>query len=113
MDHNQQAQVIETRLDALDAMTITDDASAHEAFRHVMVTVGQISQLSAQARAQGLVGGGALTDDVFGTLGTWLDRLVGPLTRIVTELDGATSFSITAGGNVSVTVAFGSSPRLG
>jgi hypothetical protein len=113
MDHAQQVQVIETRLDALDAMTISDDASAREAFRHVMITVARISQLSAQARAQGLVGGGPPADDTLDRLSTWLDRLVGSLTRVVAELAGATSFSITVGGNVSVTVGFGLSAPLG
>jgi hypothetical protein len=107
MDNDQQVQLIEARLDALDGMPVSDDQSAREAFTHVMVTVSRISQLSAQARGQAMMGAGAPVDDVLGRLRTWLDRLVSVLTRIVGNLSGAVSFSISVGSNVSVTVDFG------
>ena len=43
------------------------------------------------------MGAGAPADDVLDRLRTWLDRLVSVLTRIVANLSGATSFSISAG----------------
>jgi hypothetical protein len=107
MDNDQQVQVIEARLDALDGMPVSDDRSAREAFTHVMVTVSRISQLSAQVRGQAMMGAGAPADDILENLRTWLDRLVGALRRIVANLSGARSFSISAGANVSVTVDFG------
>ena len=58
MDNDQQVQVIEARLDALDGMPVSDDRSAREAFTHVMVTVSRISQLSAQVRGQAIMGAG-------------------------------------------------------
>jgi len=108
MDNDQQAQVIEARLDALDSMTISDDRSARAAFTHVIGTVSRINQLSARTRAQAMVGGaGAPVDDLLERLEQWLDRLLGALARIVENLAGATSFSISVGTNVSVTVVFG------
>jgi hypothetical protein len=104
MDNDQQAHVVEARLDALDSMTITDDRTARQAFTHVMATVSLINQLSARTRAQAMVGAGAPVDD---RLEQWLGRLLGALARIVEKLDGATSFSISVGTNVSVTVVFG------
>ena len=106
MDNDQQLQVIEARLDAIEDMPVSDDRSARQALTHVLVTVSRISQLSAQARAQAMVGGGASTDDTFERLGTWLDRLVDVLTRIIAEVPEATSFSMSVGANVSVTVDF-------
>jgi hypothetical protein len=107
MDNDQQVQVIEAHLDALDGMPVSDDRSAREAFTHVMVTVSRISQLSAQVRGQAIMGAGASADDVLENLRTWLDRLVSALTRIVANLSGARSFSISTGASVSVTVDFG------
>ena len=107
MDTDQQVQVIEGRLNALDGMPVSDDPSAREAFTHVMVTVSRISQLSAQVRGQALIGADAPADDILERLRTWLDRLVSALTQIVASLSGARSFSISAGAHVAVTVDFG------
>jgi hypothetical protein len=97
MDNDQQVQVIEDRLGVLDGMPVSDDRSAREAFTHVMVTVSRISQLSAQVRGQALMGAEAPADEVLERLRTWLERLVSALTRIVANLSGARSFSISAG----------------
>jgi hypothetical protein len=109
MDNDQQAHVIEARLDALDSMTISDDRSARDAFTHVMATVSLINQLSARTRAQAMVGAGAPVDDLLDRLEQWLDRLLATLPRIVDQLAGAMSFSISVGPNLSVTVVFGHS----
>jgi NADH:ubiquinone oxidoreductase subunit D len=107
MDNDQQVQVIEARLDALDAMTVSDDQSAREAFTHVVTTVSRINQLSARTQAQAMVGAvGAPVDDVLEKLRQWLDRLLSALKRIVEKLDGAASFSVSVGTTVSVTVDF-------
>jgi hypothetical protein len=109
MDNDQQVQVIEARLDALDAMTISDDRSARQAFTHVVTTVSRINQLSARTQAQAMVGAaGAPVDDVLEKLRQWLERLLSALKRIVGKLDGATSFSLSVGTTVSVTVDFSS-----
>jgi nicotinic acid mononucleotide adenylyltransferase len=106
MDNDQQVQVIEARLDALDAMTVSDDQSAREAFTYVAATVSRINQLAARTQAQAMMGAGAPVDDVLEKLRQWLDRLLGALKRIVAKLAGATSFSVSIGTTVSVTVDF-------
>jgi hypothetical protein len=106
MDNDLQVQLIDGSLDALEGMQISDDRSAREAFRQVVATVGRISFLSARASAQAMVGQGAPAGDTLGQLGHWLDRLIGILTRVVGQLDGAASFSISIGTNVSVTLDF-------
>jgi hypothetical protein len=97
MDDDPQVQLINGSLAALEGMQIGDDRSAREAFTQVVATVGRISFLSARASAQAMVGPGAPTGDILGQLGKWLDRLIGVMTRIVAELDGAASFSISVG----------------
>ncbi len=106
MDSYQQARLVEDRLDALERMPVGDDQSAREAFAHVMVTVSHINQLAAQARAQTMVGAGELSGGVLEKLEEWLDRLLSGLARIVEKLSNATSFSISVGTGVSVTVDF-------
>ncbi|MGH3255718.1 MAG: hypothetical protein ACRDOU_09985 [Streptosporangiaceae bacterium] len=59
--------------------------------------------------AEAMVGAGAPVDDLLDRLEQWLDRLLGALPRIVDKLGGATSFSISVGTNVSLTVVFGHS----
>jgi hypothetical protein len=107
LDNDQQVQVIEARLDALDSMTIGDDQSAREAFTHLMATVSRINLLTARTNAQAMMGAGVLVDDYLERLRQWLDRLLGALTRIVGKLNGATEFSISVGANISVAVDFG------
>jgi Tfp pilus assembly PilM family ATPase len=109
MDNDQQAQVIEDRLDAIDGMMISDDQSAREALTQLMTTVNRINQLSARTQAQAMMGAGAPVDDVLEKLRRWLDRLLSALERIIEMLSGATSFSISVSTNVSVTVDFSKS----
>jgi hypothetical protein len=106
MDNDQQVQVIEARLDALDAMTVSDDQSAREAFTHLTSTVTRINQLSARTQAQAMMGAGTPVDDVLEKIRQWLDRLLSALKRIVEKLDGAASFSVSVSTSVSVTVDF-------
>lgn len=106
MDNDQQVQLIEGRLEALDSMPASDDQSARQALTHVMVTVRRINQLSAQTQAQALMGAGVPVDDILEKLRTWLDRLVSALTRIVASLSDAASFSVSVGSHLSVTVDF-------
>ena len=109
MDNDQQVQVIQAGLDALEGMPVSDDRSAREAFAHVMVTVSRINELSAKARAQAMIGGGLPGDEITENLREWLDRLVSALPGIAGRLAGATAFSISVGANVAVTVDFSSS----
>lgn len=44
VDNDQQVQVIDGRLDALEGMPISDDRSAGDAFTHLVVTVNRINQ---------------------------------------------------------------------
>lgn len=106
MDHDAQTRLIEDRLDTLQAMPVTDDQSAHDALSHVMVTVSGINRLTAQVQAQAMIGGGAPIDAVLDKLRDWLDRLVAALNQIVAKLADATSFSVTVGTGVSVSVTF-------
>jgi hypothetical protein len=107
MDTEAQAQVIEDRLAALDTMPITDDPSARVAFAHLTTTVTRVNHLSAQVQAQAMMGAGAVpVDAILARLSQWLDRLVTVMTRIVANLKNATSFSVSVGSNVSVSVTF-------
>ena len=109
MDREAQIQVIEEDLDALQGMPVDSDQSARGALMQAMVAVRRINQLLAQAQAQAMVGAGAPVDDVLAKLREWVDRLVTELTRIVGGLAQATSFSVSVGAALSVTVNFGPS----
>jgi NADH:ubiquinone oxidoreductase subunit D len=107
MDTDVQAQVIEDRLATLETMPVTDDASARAAFVHLSTTVSRVNHLSAQVQAQAMMGAaGAPVDAILAKLSQWLDRLVTAMTRIVAKLADATSFSVSVGSTVSVTVSF-------
>jgi hypothetical protein len=106
MDNDQQVQIVEARLDALDAMEVRDDQSAREAYTHLMVTVSRINQLTARTQAQAMMGAGAPVDDVLEKLRQWLGRLLSALKRIVEKLAGAMSYSVSVSTAVSVTVDF-------
>jgi hypothetical protein len=107
MDSAPQVQAIGDRLDELTSMPVTSDQAARAALKHAMVTVGQINQVSSQTRAQAMLGSAAPIDDLLTKLSDWLDRLVAALTKIVRGIADATSFSVSVGTAVSVTVNFG------
>lgn len=109
MDNDQQAQVIEDRLDALERMPVDDDRSARDALTYLMMTVSRIDQLTSRAQAQAMMGAGAPVDEILDRLSKWLDRLVTALRRIVEKLAGARSFSVSVATSVSVAVEFGPS----
>jgi hypothetical protein len=109
MDREAQIQAIDEDLGALQDMLVDSDQSARDALTQAMVTVRRINQLSAQAQAQAMMGAGAPMDDILAKLREWFDRLVTELTRIVEKLAHATSFSISVGTALSVTVNFGPS----
>lgn len=109
MDREAQIQVIEEDLDALQGMPVDSDQSARGALTQAMVTVRRINQLLAQAQAQAMVGAGAPVDDILAKLREWVGLLVTELTRIIGKLAQATSFSISVGAALSVTVNFGPS----
>ncbi len=123
MDNEQQMRLIDTRLDELAGMPITDDQSARQALTHAMATVHGISQLAATMSAApgpatatapetaSLPAAAApadpLLDPLLDRLRAWVDRLVDALTRIVEKMAGATSFSVLVGTGLSVSVNFG------
>jgi hypothetical protein len=109
MDREAQIQVIEEDLDALQGMPAGSDQSARDALTRAMVTVRRINQLLAQAQAQAMVGAGAPADDIVARLREWVGRLVTEFTRIIEEVAQATSFSVSVGSGLSVTVQFGPS----
>jgi hypothetical protein len=110
MDSEAQIQAIDEHLGALHGMPVDSDQSARDALTQAMVTVRRINQLSAQAQAQAMVGAGAPMDEILAKLREWFDRLITELTRIVGMLAQATSFSISMGTALSVTVNFGRPP---
>jgi hypothetical protein len=88
-------------------MPVTGDKSARGALQHAMVTVGQINQVSTQARAHVTMAAARPIDDLLAKISEWVDRLATALTRIVKHLLNATAFSIEVGSAVTVGVTFG------
>jgi hypothetical protein len=107
VDTQAQAQVIEDRLATLETMPVNDDESARVAFTHLTTTVGRVNHLSAQVQAQAMMGAaGAPVDAILARLSEWLDRIVVAMKTIVANLASATSFSVSVGSTVSLTVTF-------
>ncbi len=94
---------IEERLNRLDQVTVTDESSAHVALGHALATVGAINQGIEQQPTYGL---SLSSDSIIAKLERWLQRLVDKLTQIVRALAKATSFAVSVGTGVSVTINF-------
>jgi hypothetical protein len=106
MDQEAQTQVIEDQLDALQSMPINDEPTARAAYVHAMTAVSRINLFSAEAKARAIMGAGGPVDAILGRLKNWLDRLVTAMTQIVANFAKATSFSVSMGTELSVTVSF-------
>jgi hypothetical protein len=116
MDIEAQAEVIDDYLDALQSMPVTDFTTARAAHAHVMATVSRINQVSAATQPQttqpqttqprAIVDVPGPVDLVLDKLKEWLDRIAAVMPQIVANLRNATSFSISMGTALSVTVTF-------
>lgn len=94
---------IEQRLNRLDQLTVTDESSAREALGHALATVGAINQGIEQQPTYGL---SLSSKSIIEQLEQWLKRLVDKLTQIVKALAKGTSFAVSVGTRVSVTINF-------
>jgi hypothetical protein len=95
---------IERLLGELEAMHVGDDGSTSEVFAQVVAVISAINWLVSQSDL--FPSTTTPSDDVLERLKHWIDRLVQKLTEIVKELADGTSFSISVGTGVSVTVSF-------
>lgn len=91
---------IDSRLSRLEAMPVESDESARDALTELLATVGQINAV-APGPEEAFVGG------LVERMKKWIERLIERLSEIVKQLADATSFSISVGTGVSVTVTFG------
>lgn len=93
---------IDARLEAVVATPVVDERSARQALSELMSTIAQINGTASGFGARA-VGEDTLAD----RLQEWVDRLIDKLTEIVEKIAKATSFTITVGTSVSVSVTFG------
>ena len=104
MDFNVASTAVNTQLAAMDAVTVNDQASAHRALAHVVTATALINQtLDGQTTP---VAEPNLAGGLPGRLEEWIGRLYDKLTEIVANLIAGTSFSITAGTGITVTITF-------
>jgi hypothetical protein len=106
MDATATTQLIEHHLDQMTVTPVHDERSAQQALAHAMAAVGGINQ-GLVVGPQNLTGP---VDGIIEKLEDWIKRLLDKLTEIVKQLAKGTTFSITVGTGISVTVNF---PALG
>ena len=105
MDAGSARSLVEDHLDRMSDTTVNDEASAHQALALALSAVGGINQGLAPLSQDELTSA-RLSDTVIEKLEDWIKRLVDKLTEIVKQLAKGTSFSISVGTGVSVTVNF-------
>lgn len=111
MDTRLEVELIESLLAELEAMQLDSDGSAHEVIAQTVVLVNHINRTMSRFDTQMATGRSLRSDDILKKLKEWLDQLIGKLTEIVKDLADGTSFSISVGTSVSVTVNFSSSDK--
>lgn len=84
---------IESRLSNVVASPIVDEHSARSALGELLATLQQANEASPEGIVE--------------RLKDWIDKVIDTLTDIVRNIARATSFSLTVGTGVSVTVTFG------
>lgn len=100
----QETKRIEMLLDDLEKMSIDDHGSASDVWGQVVVVVSAINWLTSRRDVQVITV--ASPDNILEKLKRWIARLVKKLTEIVEELADGTSFSLSVGTSVSVTITF-------
>ena len=100
----QETKRVEMLLDDLEGMRIGDDGSASEVWAQVVVVVNAINWLASRRDAQVITV--APVDDILEKLKRWVARLVRKLSEIVKDLADGTSFSLSVGTGVSLTITF-------
>jgi len=95
--------VVESHLTTMEGTEVDDQPSAHVALGHALAAVASINDPSGQGGSQSLAGPVA---DLAELLQKWLKRLLDKLTEIVKALAHGTTFSLSVGTGVSVTINF-------
>lgn len=105
MDADASERNVEYHLNMMDGVAIDDEPSAHAALSHALAAVGGMNQglVPHQQLAESLV---APAGGIAGKLEDWIKRLLDKLTEIVRALAKGTSFSLSVGTHVSVTINF-------
>lgn len=93
---------IESRLSGVVNMPVIDEPTARTALSELMATVAQINE-AASVPSEHAVGIGGIVDRIK----EWVDKLIDRMTEIVRKIGPATSFSLSVGTGLSVTVTFG------
>ena len=105
MDANVAVGLVEKHLVAMAAVRLDDPEGPHDALGSALAAVGAINQSLASPPAadrQMMLSVGGIVEK----LETWIKRLVAKLTEIVKALAKGTSFSLSVGTGVSVTINF-------
>lgn len=105
MDADASAGAVEYHLDMMDRVAVHDEPTAHAALSHALAAIGGMNQglAAGQQEARSLAEPAA---GIAGKLEDWIKRLLDKLTEIVKALAKGTSFSLSVGTAVSVTINF-------
>jgi len=99
-------EIVASHLDEMERFTVNDQMSAFAALAHALAAVGAINQGLDPQPAQER---GTMTSSVSGILEKlqdWIKRLLEKLTEIVKTFVRGTSFSLSVGTAISVTINF-------
>lgn len=105
MDAASIPSLVEQHLDRMSSTTILNDDDAHEALGVALTAVCTINQGLGSVN-ETVLGTASPTNGILERLEDWIKRLVAKLTEIVKQLARGTSFSISVGTVVSVTINF-------
>jgi hypothetical protein len=105
MDTDSARSLVEQHLERMSSTTVLNEDSAHQALALALAAVGVINQGLGSAN-EAILGTASPADGILERLEDWIKRLVAKLTEIVKQLANGTSFSISVGTGVSVTVNF-------
>ncbi len=103
-------ELVAHHLDEMEQVNVTDQASAQVALAHAMAAVGTINQGLLPQPAQVSSAMGSPVSGIVEKLQDWIKRLLDKLTQIVKKLVKGTSFSLSVGTTISVTINF---PAMG
>ena len=99
-------ELVAHHLDEMERVNVTDQTSAHVALAHAMAAVGAINQGLVPQPAQVPAAMASPVSGIVEKLQEWIKRLLDKLTQIVKALVKGTSFSLSVGTTISVTINF-------
>ncbi|WP_276940021.1 hypothetical protein [Ferrimicrobium acidiphilum] len=99
-------KTVEAHLECMERVDVTDNTTAHQALAHATAAVTTINQGLRHPRKYDFIRFRGPVEDIMDRLQGWVTRLLDKLDEIVAKLAKGSTFSLSVGSTIAITINF-------